>query len=197
MFYEESLRCFVSKVRGKGRTVAVHILSSCDWRRQNFGNVRRGKKFVGNELWLTSMSEPAVVPPSSSKTSGTTTNKASTPAPNSARGGIYAALRYTGIPESWIRRPRLPSRNWLIFLGVTSSIAGAYVYDRRKCREIREGYVRRVEHLAQVPMRSSELPRKVTVFAAKWPGDDDYSRGVRYFRKYVKVRNPLYHNLIC
>lgn len=134
------------------------------------------------------MSEPVAVPPSS--TSGATTTKTTPPPPaaNTARGGIYAALRYTGIPESWIRRPRLPSRNWLIFIGVTSSVVGAYVYDRRECRKIREGYVRKVEHLAQVPMASSELPRKVTVFAAKWPGDDDYSRGVRYFRKYVKVR---------
>lgn len=102
--------------------------------------------------------------------------------------GIHAALKYTGIPASWLtKRPKLPSRNWLIFLGTTSSLIGYYVYDRRKCREIRQAYIEKVEHLSQVPVGSLDLPRKVTVYASKWPGDEDANRSLRYFRKYIKV----------
>lgn len=38
-------------------------------------------------------------------------------------------------------------------------------------------------------MRTDELPRKVTVYVSKWPGDEDYNRGAAYFKKYVKVRD--------
>ncbi|TDL24912.1 hypothetical protein BD410DRAFT_785645 [Rickenella mellea] len=109
----------------------------------------------------------------------------STPPPP-PQPGYYAALRYTGIPASWIRRPKLPSRNWLIFLSLTSSVLGLYTYDRRKCKQIRQQYVDRVKYLAEQPLQSWDLPRKVTVYSAKWPGDDDYNRCVQYFRKYVK-----------
>ncbi|KAH8117081.1 mitochondrial import inner membrane translocase subunit Tim54 [Phellopilus nigrolimitatus] len=108
------------------------------------------------------------------------------PAPPSP-SGVQAALRFTGLPVSWFsKRPKLPSRNWLIFIGVTSSLVGLYAYDRKKCRDIRTSYIQRVEHLSQLPMGSMELPRKVTVYACKWPGDEDASRGLRYFRKYIK-----------
>jgi mitochondrial import inner membrane translocase subunit TIM54 len=104
------------------------------------------------------------------------------------KSGIRAALEYTGIPPSWLdKRPSVPSRNWLIFWGVTSSILGYYVYDRQQCRRIRGEYTGRVSHLATEPMHSRALPRKVTVYGAKWPGDDDWDRSMRYFRKYVKV----------
>ncbi|KAI0312086.1 inner membrane protein import complex subunit Tim54-domain-containing protein [Amylostereum chailletii] len=103
------------------------------------------------------------------------------------KSGARAALEYTGIPPSWFdKRPKLPSRNWLIFLSVTSSIVGYYAYDRRQCRQIRQEYVNKVKHLAEEPLGSLEYPRKVTVYGAKWPGDEDWDRSVRYFRKYVK-----------
>ncbi|THH08316.1 hypothetical protein EW145_g2778 [Phellinidium pouzarii] len=109
------------------------------------------------------------------------------PGPSGASSGIRTALRFTGIPESWItKRPKLPSRNWLIFIGVTSSVLSLYVYDRKKCRDIRTSYIKRVEHLAHEPMGSMELPRKVTVYASKWPGDEDANRSLRFFKKYVK-----------
>lgn len=109
--------------------------------------------------------------------------------PSATSKGIHSVLRYTGIPPSWFtKRPKLPSRNWLIFIGVTSSLVGLYAYDRKKCKEIRKYYTSRVEDLAQQPMGSLELPRKVTVYTSKWPGDEDYTRSLRYFRKYVKVR---------
>ncbi|OCH92101.1 hypothetical protein OBBRIDRAFT_833703 [Obba rivulosa] len=107
------------------------------------------------------------------------------PAP--PQSGLKAALQYTGIPPSWLdKRPKLPSRNWLIFLGVTSAVAGYYIYDRHQCTRIKEEYVGKVKHLAEGPLHSLDYPRKVTVYGAKWPGDEDYGRGILYFRKYVK-----------
>jgi import inner membrane translocase subunit TIM54 len=104
------------------------------------------------------------------------------------KSGIRAALEYTGIPTSWLsKRPKLPSRNWLIFLTFTSSLTGLYVYDRRECKRIRREYVDRVKHLAEEPLGSLDWPRKVTVYGCKWPGDEEHDRSMKYFRKYVKV----------
>ncbi|KAI6166838.1 mitochondrial import inner membrane translocase subunit Tim54 [Pisolithus thermaeus] len=104
-----------------------------------------------------------------------------------AKSGIRAALKYTGIPQSWLSaRPRLPSRNWLIFITLTSSVLSYYTYDRHQARKIRASYIDRVKHFSEEPMKSSELPRKVTVYGAKWPGDEDHQRAIRFFKKYVK-----------
>ncbi|KAG6898257.1 hypothetical protein C0992_000702 [Termitomyces sp. T32_za158] len=101
--------------------------------------------------------------------------------------GFRTALRYTGIPVSWLdKRPRLPSRNWLIFLSVTSSITGYFIYDRRECRRIKQHYIELVKEQANVPVDALAWPRKVTVYGAKWPGDEDYQQATKYFRKYVK-----------
>lgn len=103
------------------------------------------------------------------------------------KSGIRAALEYTGIPQSWLSaRPRLPSRNWLIFITLTSSVLSYYTYDRHQARKIRASYIDRVKHFSEEPMKSSELPRKVTVYGAKWPGDEDHQRATRFFKKYVK-----------
>lgn len=116
----------------------------------------------------------------------------------SARSGIKTILKYTGIPPSWLeKRPKLPSRNWLIFLSVTSSIVGLYIYDRRECKRIRQSYVNTVKHLAEQPIEPFEIPRKVTVYAAKWPGDEDFDQCMRHFRKYVKVRIKKNKSLFC
>ncbi|XP_006457997.1 hypothetical protein AGABI2DRAFT_190382 [Agaricus bisporus var. bisporus H97] len=101
--------------------------------------------------------------------------------------GIRTVFRYTGIPPSWLdKRPKLPSRNWLIFLSVTSSITGYYIYDRQRCKKIRQEYIDKVKDLAELPSSPLDKPRKVTVYGSKWPGDEDYDQSLRYFRKYVK-----------
>ncbi|KII88120.1 hypothetical protein PLICRDRAFT_110774 [Plicaturopsis crispa FD-325 SS-3] len=103
------------------------------------------------------------------------------------KSGIRTVLQYTGIPPSWLdKRPKLPSRNWLIFLSVTSSVVGYYAYDRRQCKKIRDDYITRVKHYADEPLPSMALPRKVRVYGCKWPGDEDYDQSMKYFRKYVK-----------
>jgi len=103
--------------------------------------------------------------------------------------GIKTVLRYTGIPPSWLdKKPRLPSRNWLIFLSVTSSVAGLYFYDRHQCKKIRQEYIDKVKHLSEVPIDPFESSRKVTVYGAKWPADEEWNLAIKHFRKYVKVR---------
>lgn len=120
------------------------------------------------------------------------------PKPQPPQSGVRAALQYTGIPSSWLdKRPSLPSRNWLIFLSVASTVAGYYIYDRQQCKKIRQAYVDRVKDLATVPMGSMELPRKVTVYGAKWLGDEDYDRSMRHFRKYIKVRTLSLFAAFC
>ncbi|KAL1746276.1 inner membrane protein import complex subunit Tim54-domain-containing protein [Schizophyllum fasciatum] len=104
-----------------------------------------------------------------------------------APSGVRTVLRYTGIPPSWLDyRPKLPSRNWLIFWTVTSTVTGYYVYDRRECNRIRQAYVDRVSHLAERPLGILEPPRKVRVYGCKWPGDEDPNQTVRYFKRYIK-----------
>lgn len=102
-------------------------------------------------------------------------------------GGALDALQHTGIPVGWLKRPKLPSRNWLIFWGVVSGLSYLYWDDRRQCRRIKDEYVSKVRHLAEVPLGSMELPRKVDVYACKWPGDEEYDRSLKFFKRYVKV----------
>jgi import inner membrane translocase subunit TIM54 len=106
---------------------------------------------------------------------------------NISPGGAFDALEHTGIPKGWLRRPRLPSRNWLIFWGVVSSLSCLYWYDRRQCRLIKEEYTARVCHLSEAPLGTKELPRRVDVYACKWPGDEEYDRSLKFFKRYVKV----------
>ena len=103
--------------------------------------------------------------------------------------GFRASLEHTGVPRSVLTwKPRLPSRNWTIFLTVVGTITYLYYDDRRQCKAIREQYLDRVRYRGLEPTGSSlELPRKVKVIGAKWPEDDDDDRALRYFRKYVKV----------
>ncbi|KAI0306726.1 inner membrane protein import complex subunit Tim54-domain-containing protein [Multifurca ochricompacta] len=102
-------------------------------------------------------------------------NNLSSPPPK--KSGFRTALEFTGIPPSWFdKRPRLPSRNWLIFLSVTQSLIAYYAYDRRQSQNIRQDYVDRVKHLAEESLHSLDFPRTVTVCSAKWPGDDDWDR---------------------
>ena len=110
------------------------------------------------------------------------------PSPPPPLSGAASVLQYTGIPASWLsKRPKLPSRNWLIFIGVVSSLSYLYVDDRRKCKLIRQEYIDKVKHLSEERLGSLDLPRKATVYSCRSPGDDDWERSLLYFKKYVKV----------
>lgn len=128
--------------------------------------------------------------PASTSTSapGTTTADAAKKAPQELKG-FRKSLEHTGLPRSVINwKPRLPSRNWCIFLTVVGTLSYIYYDDRKQAKEIRKRYEDAVRPMANVPLKNTlDLPRKVTVYAARWPEDDESDRGLLYFRKYVKV----------
>jgi import inner membrane translocase subunit TIM54 len=103
--------------------------------------------------------------------------------------GFDAALKYTGVPPSVLKwRPRMPSKKMTVFLSLVAGGSYAYWYDRKECARLKQEYISRVEHLSKQPLDGSlAFGRKVTVYAAKWPEDDDYDRGLKYFKRYVKV----------
>lgn len=88
----------------------------------------------------------------------------------------------TGLPNF---RLRLPSRNWMIFLTITGSFAGALMYDRREKRRAQQKWCDLVAHLAKEPLAVEQMRRKLTVYLAAPPGD-----GLRvardHFKEYVK-----------
>jgi import inner membrane translocase subunit TIM54 len=100
-----------------------------------------------------------------------------------------SALEHTGIPRSVLTwKPRLPSRNWTIFLTIVGSLTYLYYDDRKQCKELKQSYLDRVRHLSQQPMENSlGEPRRVHVYSARWPEDEDADRGMKHFRRYVKV----------
>ncbi|TPX17730.1 uncharacterized protein E0L32_002831 [Thyridium curvatum] len=95
-----------------------------------------------------------------------------------------AALRMLGLPAL----PRkLPSRNWLIFWTLSTTISAAIIYDRREKRRATAKWARAVSHLAAEPLPAgpSSMPRKITVYLEAPPGD-----GLRvaqdHFAEYIK-----------
>ncbi|QIX02473.1 hypothetical protein AMS68_007990 [Peltaster fructicola] len=90
------------------------------------------------------------------------------------------ALKMMGLP-----RFRLPSRNWMIFLGITGSFAAAITYDRWQTRKTKEKWCNLVSHLADEPLDIKQLPRTLTVYLSAPPGDG--LRSAReHFHNYVK-----------
>ncbi|KAM7216345.1 Mitochondrial import inner membrane translocase subunit Tim54 [Rhypophila decipiens] len=98
------------------------------------------------------------------------------------------ALRMLGLPAL----PRkLPSRNWMIFWTVTTSITAAIIYDRREKDRAIAKWKHTVEHLAKQPVPGSGVmaslaePRRLTIFLSSPPGD-----GLRvaqdHYTEYVK-----------
>lgn len=82
-------------------------------------------------------------------------------------------------------RFRLPSRNWMIFLSITGSFAGALIYDRREKRRTQQKWCELVAHLSKEPLSVEQMRRRLTVYLAAPPGD-----GLRvsreHFKEYVK-----------
>ncbi|KAL2395461.1 Mitochondrial import inner membrane translocase subunit tim54 [Exophiala dermatitidis] len=115
----------------------------------------------------------ADAPKSDGAPSGTPPKPASKPNP---------AFRMMGMPNF---KFKLPSRNWLIFLGVTGSWTAAVLYDKHQKKKVQKKWCDLVAHLAEDPLPTNYLRRKLTIFLAAPPGD-----GVRpsrqYFKEYVK-----------
>ncbi|KAG8903474.1 mitochondrial import inner membrane translocase subunit tim54 [Tulasnella sp. 403] len=128
---------------------------------------------------------PAEPPTAGSSSSANPTPKPSE-IPEAKLPGWARALEHTGIPTSWLRRPRLPSPRMMAFIVTVAGIGGTYYYDRRQCKLIRQEYIDKVKHLADEPLPTWEKARKVKVYACKWPGDEQYDRSLIWFKKYIK-----------
>ncbi|KAB5532711.1 mitochondrial import inner membrane translocase subunit Tim54 [Coniochaeta sp. 2T2.1] len=81
---------------------------------------------------------------------------------------------------------KFPSRNWMIFWTLTTTISAAIIYDKREKKRATAKWARAVEHLAKEPIGDpSAMPRKLTVYLSAPPGD-----GLRtaqdHFTEYVK-----------
>lgn len=80
---------------------------------------------------------------------------------------------------------RLPSRNWMIFLSITGSWTAAVMYDRRERKRIQQKWAKVVEHIAQEPLDTHQLPRKLTVMISA-PPMDGIVTARDHFNEYVK-----------
>ncbi|KAJ5281011.1 Mitochondrial import inner membrane translocase subunit Tim54 [Penicillium angulare] len=91
-------------------------------------------------------------------------------------------FKMMGLPNM---RFKLPSRNWMIFLTVTGSFAGALIYDRREKRRSQQKWSELVAHIAKEPLAVEQMRRRLTIYLAAPPGD-----GLRvardHFKEYVK-----------
>ncbi|KAJ5203094.1 hypothetical protein N7449_005173 [Penicillium cf. viridicatum] len=92
------------------------------------------------------------------------------------------AFKMMGLPNM---RFKLPSRNWMIFLTITGSFAGALIYDRREKRRVQQKWSELVAHISKETLPIDQMRRKMTVYLAAPPGD-----GLRvardHFKEYVK-----------
>lgn len=88
-----------------------------------------------------------------------------------------------GLGENF--RPRLPSRNWMIFLTITGSFTAAVIYDKREKKRVQRKWAKLVEHIAKEPLGSKEMPRKLTVFL-EGPPTDGLRVAQDHFKEYVK-----------
>lgn len=81
---------------------------------------------------------------------------------------------------------KLPSRNWMIFWTLSTTLTAAIIYDRREKRRATARWAHAVEHLARRPLPNpSAMPRKLTIYLEAPPGD-----GLRaaqdHYAEYVK-----------
>ncbi|KAG9255138.1 mitochondrial import inner membrane translocase subunit Tim54 [Emericellopsis atlantica] len=79
------------------------------------------------------------------------------------------ALRMMGLPNL----PRkLPSRNWMIFWGITGAFASFIIYDKREKKRATAKWRRLVAPMANEPIgAANQLPRKLTIYLEAPPGD--------------------------
>ncbi|KAF2161824.1 hypothetical protein M409DRAFT_69618 [Zasmidium cellare ATCC 36951] len=116
----------------------------------------------------------------SSSASSTNAGTSSNGAPKKPLPQQNPAFRAMGLP-----RLRLPSRNWMIFLSITGSFAGAVIYDKWQTKRMREKWCNMVSHIAEEPLDTKVAPRKITIYLSAPPGDG--LRNAReHFHNYVK-----------
>ncbi|KAF3352679.1 hypothetical protein VdG1_08845 [Verticillium dahliae VDG1] len=136
--------------------------------------------------------KPPVDPAPASAATPSTAPAASTSTTNNKAPGYKVpernpALRMLGIPNL---PKKLPSRNWTIFLTITTAFSAAVIYDKREKKRATARWARAVAPLAtELIDNPSQLPRKLTVLLEAPPGE-----GLRvaqdHFIEYVKPPEP-------
>ncbi|KWU46355.1 hypothetical protein RHOSPDRAFT_15058 [Rhodotorula sp. JG-1b] len=94
---------------------------------------------------------------------------------------------YLGIPQfvlDW--RPSRPGPKMSVFLAVTTTLTGLYVYDRSETKRIQQEYIARVKWMSEQPLETTERARKVTVLGARVPEDGELERGAKWFKRYMR-----------
>ncbi|KAL2067116.1 hypothetical protein VTL71DRAFT_1540 [Oculimacula yallundae] len=91
--------------------------------------------------------------------------------------------KYLGFGENF--RPKLPSRNWTIFLTITGTFTAAVIYDKREKKRAQRKWCKLVEHIAKEPLDARAMPRKLTVFL-EGPPTDGLRVAQDHFKDYVK-----------
>lgn len=95
---------------------------------------------------------------------------------------------YLGIPQfvlDW--RPSRPGPKMSVFLAVTTTLTGLYVYDRTETKRIQQEYIARVNWMSEQTLGTTERARKVTVLGARVPEDGELERGAKWFKRYMRV----------
>ncbi|KGU04072.1 mitochondrial import inner membrane translocase subunit TIM54 [Candida albicans SC5314] len=96
------------------------------------------------------------------------------------KGWSNPALRMMGIP-----RISLPSRNWMIFWTVVTTIGGGIAYDKYEQKQMRKKWMDAVKQFGEVSYGANEIPRKLTIFIAP-PPNDFLDESLKLFRKFIK-----------
>lgn len=91
--------------------------------------------------------------------------------------------KYMGFGENF--RPKLPSRNWMIFLSITGSFTAAVIYDKREKKRAQRKWCKLVEHIAKESIDPKSMPRRLTVFL-EGPPQDGLRIAQDHFKDYVK-----------
>ncbi|KAL1306930.1 hypothetical protein AAFC00_005572 [Neodothiora populina] len=92
------------------------------------------------------------------------------------------AFKMMGLPNF---KAKLPSRNWMIFLGITGSFAAAVAYDKYQTKRTRQKWCDLVAPLAEQTIGPDVLARRVTVYIEAQPADG--LRNAReHFHEYIK-----------
>ncbi|KAL8736156.1 MAG: hypothetical protein Q9166_000311 [cf. Caloplaca sp. 2 TL-2023] len=91
-------------------------------------------------------------------------------------------FRMMGLPNF---RLKLPSRNWLMFLSITGSFTTAVLYDKYHKKKAQQRWINLVSHIAQEPLPSTQMPRRITIFLAA-PPNDSLRVAREHFHEYVK-----------
>ncbi|KAL7799178.1 mitochondrial import inner membrane translocase subunit Tim54 [Trichoderma ceciliae] len=96
------------------------------------------------------------------------------------RNPVFKMMGLPALPR------KLPSRNWLIFWAVSSSIAAAIIYDKREKNRATAKWRRAVAPLSKELLpNASQLPRKLTVYLEAPPGNS-LRTAQDHFIEYVK-----------